>query len=65
MDFSEMGYAFSCKLVAKSDSSIDVRPLRYNATTESTMREARDIMAGKVKAQSYDSVNELFAALDR
>ena len=43
----------------------DVRQPRYNATTEAAMREARDIMAGKVKAESYDSASELFSSLDK
>ena len=29
------------------------------------MREARDIMTGKVKAESYDSASELFSSLDK
>ncbi len=29
------------------------------------MQEARDIMAGKVKAESCDNASELFAALDK
>ncbi len=29
------------------------------------MQEARDIMAGKVEAESYDNASELFATLDK
>ncbi|WP_307980114.1 type II toxin-antitoxin system antitoxin, RelB/DinJ family [uncultured Senegalimassilia sp.] len=64
MDSAEVIYALSCKSVAKSDSSIDARPPRYNAIIEAAMQEARDIMTGKVKAQSYNSASELLAALD-
>ena len=42
----------------------DARIIRTNAQTEAAMREARDIMSGKIKADSYDSVEALFAALD-
>jgi DNA-damage-inducible protein J len=42
----------------------DVRQPRYNATTEAAMAEARDIMSGKVKAKTYDSVEDMFADLE-
>ena len=36
----------------------EVRKPRYNAETEAAMQEARDMMAGKVKAKSYSSFSE-------
>lgn len=43
----------------------DVRQPRYNAETEKAMQEARDIMAGKIEAVGYDSVDDLFVDLDK
>jgi len=37
---------------------------RYNAETEAAIQEARDIMAGKVKAKTYSSVVEMNADID-
>ena len=37
---------------------------RYNAETEAAMQEARDIMAGKIRAKSYSSVAEMNADID-
>lgn len=50
--------------IAEDILSSEVRQSRYNAATERAMREARDIMAGKIQAESYDSTDALFAALD-
>ena len=41
----------------------DLRKPRYNTETEEAMQEARDIMAGKVGAKSYASVDEMLADL--
>ena len=38
----------------------EVRQPRYNAETEAAMKEARDIMAGKIKAKRYQSVDDAF-----
>lgn len=38
---------------------------RYNAETEAAMREADDILSGRVYAKSYSSAKELFDELDR
>ena len=40
------------------------RQPRYNAATEKSMEEARAIMAGRAKADGYDSAEAMFAALD-
>lgn len=42
----------------------DVRIPRFNKETESAMKEAEDIAAGRVEAKSYPSAGELFAELD-
>ena len=43
----------------------DVRQPRYNAVTERAIQEARDIIAGKAEAAGYDSVDAMFADLDK
>ena len=37
---------------------------RYNRETLMAMQEARDIMAGKVKAKRYSSLNDILADMD-
>lgn len=37
---------------------------RYNRETLMAMKEARDIMEGKVEAKSYNSLNDLLAEMD-
>ena len=41
-----------------------VRQLRYNTVTERAMEEARNILSGKISANSYSSAEEVFAALN-
>lgn len=38
----------------------EVRQPRYNAETETAMKEARDIMDGKIQAKRYHSVDDAF-----
>ena len=42
----------------------EMRQPRYNAETEAAMKEADDIIAGRVQAKSYSSVREMFEELD-
>ncbi|MCL1919395.1 MAG: type II toxin-antitoxin system RelB/DinJ family antitoxin [Peptococcaceae bacterium] len=42
----------------------EVRQPRYNTETEAAMQEARDIMAGKIQANVYQSVKEMNADID-
>ncbi|MCL1787784.1 MAG: type II toxin-antitoxin system RelB/DinJ family antitoxin [Defluviitaleaceae bacterium] len=42
----------------------DVVQPRYNAETEAAMQEARDMMAGKVQAKTYTSLDAFYADLD-
>lgn len=65
MSLTEAINVFLHKSIMEGGLPFDVRQPRYNATTEAAMREARDIMAGKVKAESYDNASELFLALDK
>ena len=37
---------------------------RYNPETEHAMREARDIIDGKIESKSYSSARELYEDLD-
>lgn len=64
MTLTEAINVFLHKSVMEGGLPFDVRQPRYNAKTEAALREARDIMNGKVPATSYDSVGALFAALD-
>lgn len=41
-----------------------VRQPRYNVTTEAAMREAENIIAGRIPAKRYDSFGEVVADLD-
>jgi len=42
----------------------ELRQPSYNAETEAAMREALNIMSGKVRAKVYKSVAEMNAAMD-
>ncbi|WP_248628361.1 type II toxin-antitoxin system RelB/DinJ family antitoxin [uncultured Enterococcus sp.] len=41
-----------------------IKQPKYNKETEEAMQEARDILAGKIQAKTYHSVEELFNELD-
>ena len=38
---------------------------KYNAETEAAIREAEDMINGKIESKSYSSVDELFADLEK
>ena len=42
----------------------ELRQPRYNAETEAAIQEANDIMAGKVYAKTYSSLEEFYNDLD-
>ncbi len=42
----------------------EVKQPRYNSVTESAMEETRNIISGKVKAQTYSSFAELMEDID-
>ena len=54
---------FLYKSIQVGGLPFDLRQLRYNAETEEAIQEAKDIMAGKVNAKSYNSVDEMLADL--
>ena len=64
MTLTEAINVFLCKSVMEGGLPFDVRQPRYNTETEVAMVEARDIVNGKVSADSYDSVASMFSALD-
>ncbi|MCL2603021.1 MAG: type II toxin-antitoxin system RelB/DinJ family antitoxin [Defluviitaleaceae bacterium] len=41
----------------------EVRQPRYNAETEAAIQEAKGIIAGKIKAKSYSSLDEFYTDL--
>lgn len=65
MTLTEAINVFLYKSVMEGGLPFDVKQQRYNATTETAMQEARDMMSGKVGPESYGSVDDLFDALDR
>lgn len=64
MSLSDAVNIFLHKSIMDGGLPFDVRQPRYNAETEAAMQEARDIMSGKIKAKTYDSVDAMFADLD-
>lgn len=64
MTLTEAINIFLHKSVMEGGLPFDVRQPRYNAETEAAIREARDIMSGKKQAESYDSAEALFSALE-
>lgn len=64
MTLTEAINIFLHKSILEDGLPFDVRQPRYNSETEAAMREARDILARKVPAESYDSASSMFAALD-
>ena len=64
MTLTEAINIFLHKSVMEGGLPFDVRQPRYNAKTEASMQEARDIMSGKIPSESYDSAAAMFAALD-
>lgn len=64
MTLTEAINIFLHKSILEGGLPFDVRQPRYNSETETAMREARDILAGEVAAESYDSASAMFAALD-
>jgi DNA-damage-inducible protein J len=42
----------------------ELKQPRYNAETEAAMQEAREMIAGRVKTKTYNSVAEMNADID-
>lgn len=55
---------FLHKAIMEGGLPFEVRPPRYNAQTEAAIREAREIIAGRIDARKYSSAQELFHELD-
>lgn len=64
MTLTEAINIFLHKSILEGGLPFDVRQPRYNNETEAAMRETRDILAGKVPAESYDSASTMFTALN-
>lgn len=64
MTLTEAINIFLHKSILEGGLPFDVRQPRYSSETEAAMREARDILAGKVPAESYDSASTMFTALN-
>ena len=47
-----------------TDIPFEVRQSPYSKATEVAMQETRDIMSGKIEAETYESVEDFVAALD-
>ena len=63
MTLTEAINIFLHKSVMVGGLPFDVRQPRYNAETEAAIQESRDIMSGKIPAESYQPVDDMFAAL--
>lgn len=64
MTLSEAVNIFFEKSLMEGGIPFDVKISKYNEDTISAMKEAKDIMSGKVEAKAYSSAKELFDELD-
>ena len=55
---------FLCKSIMEGGLPFEMKQPRYNMETEMAMKEARDIMSGKIQARSYSCAHNLFEELD-
>lgn len=63
MSLAEAINIFLHKSIMVGGLPFDVRQPHYNKRTEAAIAESRDIIDGKLPADSFDSVDEMFAAL--
>ena len=54
---------FLHKSIQVGGMPFELRQPRYNSETEEAIQEAKDIMAGKIEAKTYDSFDELLRDL--
>jgi DNA-damage-inducible protein J len=54
---------FLHKSIQVGGMPFELRQPRYNSETEEAIQEAKDIMAGKIEAKTYDSFDELLQDL--
>ena len=64
MTLAEAVNIFFEKSLMEGGIPFDVNISKYNEDTISAMKEAKDIMSGKVEAKAYSSAKELFDELD-
>ncbi len=64
MTLSQAVNVFLHRVVAVGGLPFDVRQPRYNAETEAAIREADDILAGRVPATRYATVDQMWADLE-
>lgn len=55
---------FLRKSIMEGGFPFDIKQPRYNAETEAAIKEALDILSGKIQVPSYSSAEELFQALN-
>lgn len=55
---------FLSQAIMEGGFPFEIKQKRYNHETEKAMQEAKDIISGKLKAKSYESINELIKDLD-
>ncbi len=65
MTLAEAINVFLHKSIMEGGIPFDVRQPRYNSETEAAIAEARSIMNGTREAEEFDSVDAMFAALDK
>lgn len=56
---------FLHKSIMEGGLPFEVKQTRYSEETETAIREALDIMSGKIEVESYDSPSAMFSALDK
>ncbi len=64
LTLSQAVNVFLHRLVAVGGIPFEVAQPRYNAETEAAMKEADDIIAGRVPAKRYATVDEMWADLE-
>ena len=64
MTLAEAVNIFFEKSLMEGGIPFDVRVPKYSKDTVAAIKEAKDIMSGKVEAKTYGSTKELFDELD-
>lgn len=64
MTLTEAINVFLHKSLMEGGLPFDVRQRRYNAATEAAIQEVREIMGGRVEAETFDSVAAMIASLE-
>ena len=64
MNLTDAVNVFLHKSIMEGGLPFELRQPRFNAETEASMREAREIAAGRVDARRYVSASQAFADVD-